>query len=462
MSTIAPAPATTRLQRIKQLTPGDAATLLSFFVALLIGSPSRYVFGPLGGAGTPAQILGMTAAIWWAANGLARARRTPKVPQRIRRALLVFSGAILASYVAATVRPIEADELASADRGLLLLLAWWGIVLVAMDGIPTRARLDTVIRRLVFAGGAVATLGIVQFETGIAFTNFLRLPGLTENGGLADIGNRDGFLRPSGTAVHPIEFGVALNIFLPLAIHYAMNDRGLRRPLRRWYPVVALAFCISVSVSRSAILCVVVALAMLLPTWSRDVRRKAYVAIGALMAIVYLTVPGMLGTILGLFTGISNDSSAQSRTDSYGIALDFIHRSPFFGRGFSTFFPEYHILDNQYLGSVIEIGIVGLVALLYLWWSGLSTARQVRRDSSDPATRSLAQALAASLASGASSFALFDAFSFPMVPGLMFLVLGLIAALYRLNRTAPRPTTAPAVSARPGPGPRRPAPAAPR
>ena len=49
---------------------------------------------------------------------------------------------------------------------------------------------------------------------------------------------------------------------------------------------------------------------------------------------------------------------------SYAIAGEFIGRAPIFGRGFSTFLPSYRILDNQYLGLLIETGIVGLVAFL--------------------------------------------------------------------------------------------------
>ena len=119
-----------------------------------------------------------------------------------------------------------------------------------------------------------------------------------------------------------------------------------------------------------------------------------------------MAVPGLLGTLTGLFTGISGDSSAQSRTDSYALAAAFISRRPIFGRGFLTFLPSYRILDNQYLGLAIETGVVGVATLLFLFLCGIfigprhSPAQSPRM----PAIRSLANSLAASVASAAASF----------------------------------------------------------
>jgi len=159
------------------------------------------------------------------------------------------------------------------------------------------------------------------------------------------------------------------------------------------------------------------------------------------MVVLFVTLPGFLGTITGLFTGIANDSSAQSRTGSYAIATEFIQRAPVFGRGFSTFLPSYWILDNQYLGLLIEMGIVGLAGMLLLLTSGAVAAVRSRRRSLEPDVRQIGQALAASVTCGAVSLALFDLLGFPMSAGILFLMLGLCGALWRLVRQ--RSPTAP-------------------
>lgn len=429
-----PEPAAVRSAAPRLRAPKDAATLLSLFVLLLFAIPSRLVFAPLGGAGTPAQVLGMGALLWWAAHRLGR--RTPVTTggRAVRCSIYLFALAVGLSYVAATVRPIEPVELRAADRGLLTVCAMLGILLVFVDGVPSRARLDVVLRRIVLAGGCVAVLGLVQFQTGMAFTNLLKLPGLSENAELVGVNGRGGLNRSAGTATHPIEFGVVIAIIMPLALHYALTDAHRSR-LRRWLPVIAIGLAIPVAVSRSAIVCTVVVLLFMIPTWSRAVRRRAYAAILGIVAGVTVAVPGMLGTLTGLFVGIAEDDSALSRTDSYTVAFGFVQRAPWFGRGHLTFLPKYRILDNQFLLSLIEMGIFGLVALVTLLVTGVVCARRIRRSALDPVTRQLAQSLAAAVAAGACSFAFFDALSFPQETMLMVVLLGAIGCLHRLGGT---------------------------
>jgi O-antigen ligase len=154
----------------------------------------------------------------------------------------------------------------------------------------------------------------------------------------------------------------------------------------------------------------------------------------AVFGAVYVMVPGLLGTITHLFTGISGDSSARSRSGSFSLAFDFISRTPIFGRGFLTFLPAYRILDDQYLGLLIEIGVVGLIAYLGLLVSGVVGGLRLRRTANQ-IDGLLGVSLAASVASALASFALFDAFSFPMAASLSFLMLGCVGALRRLART---------------------------
>jgi polysaccharide biosynthesis protein PslJ len=416
----------------RRLRGRDGVTVLTVFIILLMGIPAQYVVPPLGAAGTPAQILGMGMAIWWAGGRLARPFAATPNLQPIRTAMLIFLGAAMISYVAANLRPIEGAEGRAADRGLLTLVALLGLILVAGDQIPSRARLDALLRRLVLAGAAVATLALVQFVTGISFTNYLHPPGLEINSELYGIAQRAGFLRPAGTAIHAIEFGVAMTIVFPLALHYAMADRHRGR-LIRWAPVAVMAMSVPISVSRSAVVCAAFALGLMLPVMAARARAIALLSAAGLLGIVYVAVPGMLGAIVSLFTQIGSDNSAASRTGSYTLAMEFIAQSPVFGRGFATFLPDYRILDNQLLGTTIEMGVVGLLALLGLLGTGFWTAWRIRRESADGITRQLAQALLASLAAGTASLAFFDAFSFPMVAGLTFLILGTIGALRQLT-----------------------------
>lgn len=346
--------------------------------------------------------------------------------------MFLFAGAMLISYIAAATRTISAVELRAADAGLLSVVAWIGVQFTAMDAISSRARLDTLLRRLVLAAAALATLGIVQFITNLAFTNYIVIPGLHDNTSLVSLYGRGGLTRPAGTAIHPIEFGAVLTMILPFALHYAITDRT-RSAGRRWYPVLAIAVAVPISISKSAIVSVTVVLIFLLPTMARAIRRRIYAALPALLAGLYVLVPGLLGTLSGLFTGLlGGDSSTQSRTDSYSFAWHFISRQPFFGRGFQTFLPSYRIFDNEYLLLLVEAGFVGTFALMGLFTVGVLSTLRDRRATPDALSRQLGAAFAASVASALMSFALFDAFSFPMAASLIFLILGCAGAWRRL------------------------------
>jgi O-antigen ligase len=410
----------------------DAVTGLTAFLVLLVVIPSRLIFAPLGSAGTPAEVLGMVLFAVWLTAAVNNPGRRQRGAEPIRTFAWLFVGAVLVSYVAANSRAMFGAEARAADSGLLMVCSWMGVMLMAMDRVPTRERLDVLLRRLVLLAGALATLGLLQFATKMPFTNYLQVPGLVANRGLVSVLGRDGLARPAGTASHPIEFGAVLTMALPIALHYAMTDRH-RPALRRWYPVLAMAFAVPISISRSAVISLIVVLCFMLPTWPRAARRRAYAAILALFGAVYVMVPGLLGTIGHLFTGISGDSSAQSRSGSYSLAYDFISRTPIFGRGFLTFLPAYRILDDQYLGLLIETGVVGLAAYLGLLVSGVVGGLRVRRTANQ-IDGLLGVSLAASVASALASFALFDAFSFPMAGSLSFLILGCVGALRRFAR----------------------------
>lgn len=416
----------------RQRTSFDAVTLLSFFLFVLFAIPSRLIFAPLGASGTPAQVVSLGLGTWWAAIKLAGGDSDWRRRDVVRRAMLLFVAAIMISYLVASTRPISASEIRQADTGLVLALGWLGLLLFTGSGLSSMSAVQTILRRLVLAGGLLATLGIVQFVTKRPLTNYIQIPGLTTNNTLVSVVGRGGLTRPAGTALHPIEFGAVLTMILPIAIHFAMHD-STRNLLRKWFPVAVIAIAVPISISRSAIVSTVVVLLLVLPTWSKTQRRAAYAVMTFLFGLLFVVVPGLLGTLTGLFTGISADSSAQSRTDSYALATEFITRHPIFGRGFLTFLPQYRILDNQYLGLAIETGAFGVAALLILFFTGIFTGYAIRRRNVDEATRSLTNALAAAVASAAASFALFDAFSFPMAATLIFFMLGCISCIDRLT-----------------------------
>lgn len=410
----------------------DGARILKIYAVLLLALPPGLVVGPMGGAGQPATLLGLACGLWWVIHHVSRPYGTPWSRQPVRFGFLAFACAVGASYVAATVRPIEGAEYSTLTLGALFVLSWGGVLLVANDGIPDGDRLLSVARMLVVLGGAMALLGIVQFITSQVLVDKIQIPGLVANHGVFGLTQREGFTRPAGTASHPIEYGAVLTMILPVALALGISDTK-RSFLVRWTPVALMAACVPLSISRSALLSGALGVLFVMASWPRRRRLGGLVVLLVSAVATFLLVPGMLGSLLGLFTRVGGDSSAASRVGSYAIAGDFIERSPLFGRGFSTFLPSYRILDNQYLGLLIETGFVGLLAFAALIVAGVLAARSAERNAADETQRQLARGLGAGVLAGALTMALFDGLSFAMAAAMLFLMIGLAGAARRVR-----------------------------
>jgi hypothetical protein len=410
----------------------DVVTLLTAYLLLLFFIPSTLVFGPLGGAGTPAMVAALCILLWYIASWIV-GRVTPSRGGRpVRVAMFVFSLAVLASFVAAMTRNITQMEVLSADRALIILTAWVGLVVVMSESITSYERLDTLLRRAVVAGSVVGAIGIFQYYSGVDITKYFQIPGLVPRVDITTLLSRNGLNRPSSTATQPIEFGVVMAMLLPFALQQAMaaeRPGKMNSKFRRWAPVLLIAFAVMASVSRSGIIGVAVAMLFLLPTWNRQRRLTALVAVVLGAMAMKAAAPGLIHTLITYFSQLSGNSNpyatAQARTNDYAYVFHYVAQRPWFGMGFGTFVPGLYIFtDNMYLNGFAEIGYLGVAALLVLYFAGLHCAAAGRRRTRDERRREIGQAMVASIAVGIVASATFDSLSFPMFSGLFFLIMG--------------------------------------
>lgn len=410
----------------------DSVSWLTLYMIVLFAIPSRLVIGPLGSAGAVSMVLGLGSLGLWVLTALLRTEPAAVLrPQPIRWALGAFIFCVGLSYVMAMSLPINSDEMSPADVAILSLLSWSGTTLLAADGIPSRKRLDTLIWRFVLCGGLMGVLGIAQFFTKRAVVDLISVPGLTPVSE-AIVYLRNGLVRPTGTAIHPIEFGAIMAMILPLALYVALRHRD--RPLvLRWFPAVAIAAVIGMSSSRSAYLGAIVAVAVCMVAWTARERRRFLIAVVAGIAVAAVAMPRLVTSIVNLFAGAEEDPSISSRTDSFSFAEAFIVQHPLFGRGLGTFLPKYRIFDNQYLGMLVSIGLVGTIALIALAVVAIGEMVRAYRDG-PVGSDELATALAGGILAGFVSLAFFDAFAFPMTMGTLFLLIGMAAAFAKMSR----------------------------
>jgi O-antigen ligase len=306
---------------------------------------------------------------------------------------------------------------------------------VAVDGITSRARLRRLIDRIATAGAGLACLGILQFFTSIDIRPWFKLPFLSVNGDLQliFINGRSGFNRVAGTTDHPIEFSAVLAMILPIALHLAFHADPTRKR-SAWVRVALIGGAVPLSVSRTGMLGLAVGGAVLFAAWPAR-RRWQLILLSPVLAVgLRLLVPGLVGSIGSLFLSIQSDTSFTGRTDDYAIAGRLFSQAPFFGRGWGTVLPDrYVLLDNQLLKTLLEGGLLALVALLALFAVGIGAARGSYHRAPDAETKDLGQSLTATIAIGLVTFVTFDAFAFATVPSTLFLVIGCAGALWRMT-----------------------------
>ncbi|MFJ3923362.1 O-antigen ligase family protein [Streptomyces sp. NPDC090022] len=424
----------------------DVVAVLSGYLGLALFIPSNLTLPGLGGVGTPANAFALLALFWYLATWLTgRARPAPgtRLP---RVAMWLLAVSVLASYLVNAARGSSQKEVLAADRGLIGLLVWVSLVVLVSAGIQDRARLDVLMRRAVVMGTVVAAIGFYDFFTATNIADRISIPGLQSSVAQITTLDRGSFTRPRSTTAQPLEFGGMLAILLPFAVQQAFDP--VRRHLsgwRRWGPVVLMGGALPLTVSRTSIIGALIVVLVMVPRWKPQ---RRWTAIGVLLCSVAcfkVIVPGLIGTITTLFASFfaNSDSSTQARTVKYSAILPYLDEHLLFGRGFGTFLPElFFFTDNQYMLTLAETGLLGLLALLVLLVTGIHQGGAIRRLARTESDRELGQAFFASALVALVISATFDALSFPMFAGIFFLTIAAGGShLGFIRREAPKPRT---------------------
>lgn len=446
-------------------SPTDEVGLLIAFTLVLFFVPARLIISQIGGIGTPAMFFSLVLGMLWIHGQLLPDQQMNSTTSPVRRAILAFVAANLFAFVAASLRATSGLERSAADRGAFTIAAVAGVTLFALDSIRSRKRLGLLLEYVVLGAAVSATIGILQFTTGFDIAARIRIPGFqSQVSDLTFISARSGFRRVSGTALHAIEFSVLLVMVLPLAIHFTRFGPAARQKYHK-VALLLIGIALPMSLSRTGVVGLVVVLLVLAPSWEPAFRRRAFAKGAVFLVAMRFAFPGLLGTIRSLFTSFFVDSSVNDRRSDYGFIADFIAERPVFGRGFFTFLPEiYDFIDNQFLMSFVETGLIGLIAYCAVFLTPMITCiglgRRARGELRPVAeaeeNRDLAFSLAAAIAVIPAASATFDFLSFSSARVLAFFLIGLSGAFWRLEK-ARQAEFAPMILSAPRPS--RPAPA---
>ncbi|MGH2824291.1 MAG: O-antigen ligase family protein, partial [Thermoleophilaceae bacterium] len=325
------------------------------------------------------------------------------------------------------------------------------LVLFFIVSVVARGRkLDRMLRLFVAGGTLLAVLSLIEWRTGTNMFNGLnRVLPFMQYVDFGDHVERGTGVRALGSAQHPIALGAALVMLIPLTVYLHRRDG------RSWWLLCAALLTLGAlsTGSRTAALMLIALLVSFLCIKPRESLRLLPMLI-PLVIVIQGVMPGTLGTFRVILqpSYVIEEQSTEMGTGTGRIAdlgptLAQWSHNPFLGQGFGTRVlaselgtggvgnvDGEQILDNQWLGWLLDVGAVGVLGLLWLFCRSIRRLAQRARSDTGP-DGWLATSLAASLASFAIGMFTFDAFAFIQVTFFAFIVLGFAAVA--MNSGAP-------------------------
>jgi hypothetical protein len=301
--------------------------------------------------------------------------------------------------------------------------------------VRSRAVVERLLTVLVVAGGIEAIGAVYQRRSGYNIFNSLHflLPGFTFTG-LSGAGNqiRGGFIRATGAAGDPIELAATMAMVLPLSVYLAVS----RRQRRWWFVTLALVGGDFAGGSRTGIISLAVIALTFLMLRPRQTLR-CWPALIPALALVHVVAPGAIGGIRAGFFPTGGLIAQQSHVFiARGGVADDNTRLSRWGPSINQYLQHNPtVLDDQWLGTLLETGLVGVIAWVWLFGRVIRRLVARAREERESPEGWLPVALAASLASFATSMFFYDALAFIQATCVMFILLALASIVLQLPPT---------------------------
>jgi len=453
------------------VTRWDRVVIAVLLADILIPEDGRYTLSAGFFQFEPYRVVVGFSLIIWLASLLANPR------MRVQRT--GFEGPLGAIvFVALTSDLINPGRVSAVMSGLIkgytLFFCLLFFLYLVVSVIRSRAMVDRFVAVVVSAGCVEAIGAVYQRETNFnIFDHLHRILPMFQFNLAAELNNlvRDGSLRAVASAGHPIELSNTMAILIPLAAYLAIR----RRQPVWWAAMVLLLVGEFASGSKTGILELVAILLTVLWLRPRETL-KCWPALIPILLIVQLLMPGVIGgAIRGFFPqgGLIAEQTATyqgkgGRIDGTrlsrigpGIRNEFLTHNPLFGEGFGTrvvgrtsltpgpispvaLQNHSQVLDDQWFGTLLETGILGLLSWLWLFVRvvrKLGARAKLERGSPDGW---LPVALAAAIAGYGVAMSTYDALGFIQATFLLYMFIAFAAVILRLPAERPVSAASPA------------------
>jgi len=391
----------------------------------------------------PYRLVVAFVALGWIGSLLVDSRVRPRGSGVVDKPLAAFVAVVLVGEIVnhARVNAVGGDVV----KRLLFFASFFVVLYLIVSVANSRQDIDFLIKTLVIGGAVVGFFALIESRTGYNVFNHLSsfMPILRETGDTLDV-SRGGQLRVVASSQHPIALGAAMVILIPPAVYLARVHRG------RWLFALLLNLGGAVaSVSRTPMLMLLTVVVTFL--WLRPAEvKRLWPALLPLVLMVHFALPGTIGNLKSSFFpkgGLIQEQQVgqvgSGRVSTLGPALRLEFKpNPILGEGFGTRVTKPDdvvrtanapILDDQWLGTLLETGLFGALAMA---WIFVRFVRRVGREAKeDTSWRGwLLACIAASVTAYGVSMFTYDSFSFIQVTFLLFMLIGIGSAAYRLPR----------------------------
>jgi hypothetical protein len=251
---------------------------------------------------------------------------------------------------------------------------------------------------------------------------------LAASTGVDEIGRR----LTLGPAELALELAGMLTMALPIALVGVMQSERRRNRV-----LCGLAACILLAggvatYRKTAVVAPLVVLASLACFRPRQVLRLVPYGI-VLIAAVHVLSPGALGGVIEQLSGsrLSSVNTVLHRADAYEAVRPLVWSHPLLGLGYGGYDAfANRILDNQMLGSLIEVGVIGVATYVFVIFSSVIAAIPLIRKR-EPRVSPYALAVAAAAVGYFTLSFLYDVMAFPHVPYIFLTLAAFLAVLLR-------------------------------
>ncbi|MFZ5596405.1 MAG: O-antigen ligase family protein [Bacillota bacterium] len=330
--------------------------------------------------------------------------------------ILVYTGIAIFLFF---MRSLDVSLALEGIRVYLEYMLWF---FVGSNLLLNRRQFDALTRGAVAVGVLVSLVGIYQYVTGV------QMPAEWVDQA------EEGVTRVFSIVTSPNVLGSLLLFFIPLALARMLIAKNRQSRLAYLSALGVLLACMVMTYSRGAWLALAVSITVMGLLYSP--RLIIAMGVGGLAGILF--VPGISSRLSYMLSPAYMASSQRAgRIARWTLGLEKLTENPFLGTGFGNFggavaarrIPGSYYVDNFYLKTAVESGLIGLLALIWLLVGALRCGYDAFKKISDGSLKIMAAAILAGLTGVVTHNLVENIFEVPMMTTYFWLMAGILLSL---------------------------------